>query len=33
MKRGEPDKQEVQVLLRALRDTNLPKFVQADIGM
>ena len=30
MKRGEPDKQEIQILMRALRDTNLPKFVQAD---
>ena len=33
MKRGEPDKQEVQILMRALRDTNLPKFVQADFGI
>ena len=30
MKRGEPDKKEIQILMRALRDTNLPKFVQAD---
>ena len=29
MKRGEPDKQEIQVLMRALRDTNIPKFNSA----
>ena len=33
MKRGEPDKQEIQILMRALRDVNLPKFVQADFGV
>ncbi|KAL1498812.1 hypothetical protein AB1Y20_014117 [Prymnesium parvum] len=33
MKRGEPEKQEVQVLMRALRDTNLPKFSVADVGV
>ena len=33
MKRAEPDKSEAQILMRALRDTNLPKFVQADFGI
>ena len=33
MKRGEPDKKEIQILMRALRDVNLPKFVEADFGI
>ena len=33
MKRAEPDKSEAQILMRALRDTNLPKFVAADYGI
>ena len=33
MKRAEPDKSEIQILMRALRDTNLPKFVDADFGI
>ena len=33
MKRAEPDKSEIQILMRALRDTNLPKFVEADFGI
>ena len=33
MKRAEPDKSEVQILMRALRDVNLPKFVEADFGI
>ena len=33
MKRGDPDKSESQILMRAMRDTNLPKFVQADFGI
>ena len=33
MKRAEPDKSEQQILMRAMRDTNLPKFVQADYGI
>ena len=33
MKRGDPDKSEAQILMRAMRDTNLPKFVQADFGI
>ena len=30
MKRAEPDKKEIQILMRALRDSNLPKFVQQE---
>ncbi|KAJ1635860.1 flagellar outer dynein arm heavy chain beta [Pavlovales sp. CCMP2436] len=33
MKRDEPDKTEKQILMRALRDVNLPKFVLADFGI
>jgi len=33
MKREDPDKSEQQILMRAMRDTNLPKFVQADFGI
>ena len=33
MKRADPDKSEEQILMRAMRDTNLPKFVQADFGI
>ena len=33
MKRGEPEKLEIQILMRALRDVNLPKFVMADFGV
>ena len=33
MKRADPDKSETQILMRAMRDTNLPKFVQADFGI
>ena len=33
MKRAEPDKTEKQILMRALRDVNLPKFVLADFGI
>ena len=33
MKRGDPEKSESQILMRAMRDTNLPKFVQADFGI
>ena len=33
MKRADPDKSEAQILMRAMRDTNLPKFVQADFGI
>jgi dynein heavy chain len=33
MKRAEPDKSEVQILMRALRDVNLPKFVEADFSI
>jgi dynein heavy chain len=33
MKRAEPDKTEHQILMRALRDVNLPKFVLADFGI
>ena len=33
MKRANPDKSESQILMRALRDTNLPKFVEADFGI
>ena len=33
MKRADPDKSEKQILMRAMRDTNLPKFVQADFGI
>ena len=33
MKRADPDKSESQILMRAMRDTNLPKFVQADFGI
>jgi len=33
MKRTEPTKTEFQILMRALRDTNLPKFVLADFGI
>jgi len=33
LKRSEPDKTEYQILMRALRDTNLPKFVLADFGI
>ena len=33
MKRAEPEKSEIQILMRALRDVNLPKFVDADFGI
>ena len=33
MKRADPEKSEAQILMRAMRDTNLPKFVQADFGI
>jgi dynein heavy chain len=33
LKRSEPSKTEYQILMRALRDTNLPKFVLADFGI
>eukprot|EP00304_Pavlova_gyrans_P007309 CAMPEP_0206033414 /NCGR_PEP_ID=MMETSP1466-20131121/638_1 /ASSEMBLY_ACC=CAM_ASM_001126 /TAXON_ID=44452 /ORGANISM="Pavlova gyrans, Strain CCMP608" /LENGTH=2403 /DNA_ID=CAMNT_0053407607 /DNA_START=23 /DNA_END=7231 /DNA_ORIENTATION=+ len=33
LKRAEPDKSEHQILMRALRDVNLPKFVLADFGI
>ena len=33
MKRADPEKSEQQILMRAMRDTNLPKFVQADFGI
>ena len=33
MKRDNPDQSESQILMRALRDTNLPKFVAADFGI
>ncbi|KAL3909005.1 MAG: hypothetical protein SGPRY_009579 [Prymnesium sp.] len=33
MKRADPDKTESQILMRAMRDTNLPKFVAADFGI
>ena len=32
MKRADPEKSEQQILMRAMRDTNLPKLVQADFG-
>ena len=32
-KRAEPDKSELEILMRALRDSNLPKFVNADFGI
>jgi dynein heavy chain len=33
MKRASPDQSEYQILMRAMRDTNLPKFVAADFGI
>ena len=33
MKRASPEQSEAQILMRALRDTNLPKFVAADFGI
>ena len=33
MKRAEPEKSEIQILMRAVRDVNLPKFVDADFGI
>jgi dynein heavy chain len=33
MKRLSPEQSEAQILMRALRDTNLPKFVAADFGI
>ena len=32
-KRANPERTELQILMRALRDSNLPKFVQQDVGI
>ncbi len=32
-KRANPDRTEMEILMRALRDSNLPKFVQQDVGI